>query len=228
MDILKYYEDRAIRAEVFVDANSSDRTLDTCRRHGYHRIETIRNRTGRVETLIEELSERASNDWILRIDDDEIPSDALLHFAQSVITGDAKGVFGFRRLQCGLSKSGLWAAGIFDSPDHVQWRLYNRRSVGFDDTLHSAGITLNTQTFAPSEATLLHLDWIVHSYEERCRKIQSYDQQAENAGTRWRDFYLVEDNAADIASFPLKDGEFKRLRKRLFKAFGPVPRRPAR
>ncbi len=46
---------------------------------------------------------------------------------------------------------------------------------------------------APSTASMIHLDWAVHTYDERKRKMERYDAHIPNAGTRWRSYYLYEE-----------------------------------
>ena len=40
---------------------------------------------------------------------------------------------------------------------------------------------------------MIHLDWMVHSYEERKEKVDRYDAYQSEMGTFWRDYYLFEE-----------------------------------
>jgi glycosyltransferase involved in cell wall biosynthesis len=220
--ILDYYERLGVSVHVFVDSSSTDDTFGIASSRKFHRVEFIENKFGRVEAVIEDMSRRAERDWILRLDDDEVPSLALLRFAQQASMGEPC-VYGIRRLQCGLSKEGFWAAGLFDNSDHIQWRLYDRREVEFETSLHSAGIVVMGAVFAPKEAFMIHLDWIVHSLDERTAKIESYDRQSPMGGSRWKDFYLIEKALLDPQTFALKASELRWLARGLRAKLGLVP-----
>ena len=88
--------------------------------------------------------------------------------------------------------------------DHRQWRLYQPARVEFTRGLHTPGIVWDEQAqavTAPLEASLIHLDWAVHSYDDRRRKMERYDAHTANAGTKWRSYYLYEEEPFVPATF---------------------------
>jgi hypothetical protein len=54
---------------------------------------------------------------------------------------------------------------------------------------------------APSEARMIHLDWALHTYEDRKRKMERYDAHTPEQGTRWRAYYLYEEQSYSRAAF---------------------------
>lgn len=222
--ILDYYRSIGTRAIVFIDDASADNTLRVCRKQNFHGVETIANAAGVVEAVIEEISKRAPSDWVLRFDDDEIPSKKLMDFADAAIRSDITAKYGFRRLQCCLMQNGLFASSVFDSSDHIQWRLYNRRATKYSDKVHTPGIEVDNPVKAPPEAVFLHLDWIVRSYEERQRKVEHYDRYGANLGSMWRHFYILEENEGNLERLlSVKNREFATISDRLLARFGARP-----
>src|ERR1700690_3350940 len=78
--ILRHYARMGLRVIPFVDDSSTDNTLSLCRAHCEH-VEMISNSGGLTETMIQEISERSRTDWILRFDDDELPTNSMIETA---------------------------------------------------------------------------------------------------------------------------------------------------
>jgi glycosyltransferase involved in cell wall biosynthesis len=218
--ILEFYRQVGMRPIVFVDDASVDNTYDVCRRSGF-RTELVSNALGRVEGVIEAISMRSDTDWILRFDDDEVPSIELLLCARELMAGPPDRQFAFRLRHCVLNdRHGLSALRAHEDPPHDQWRLYNRRHVSFTTDIHSPGIVVREGTVGPADAYFLHLQWIVKSFEERQAKIADYDRQVPNAGSSWRPYYLVEEDRIAIRSaYEIDRLEFMRLAARLADRF---------
>jgi glycosyltransferase involved in cell wall biosynthesis len=193
--ILKFYRDNGIPTVVFVDDRSNDGTLETARRWGNETISITNGGTFIAEGMVEGLSRHCPTKWVLRIDDDELPTLALVSFVRELIAGGGNAVWGFPRHQCAVSPTGrLLVAPTISSLEHRQWRLYQPDKVHFISGLHTPGFQWREEPAeAPLEAALIHLDWAVHSYEERRHKMERYDAHTPNQGTRWRSFYLYEE-----------------------------------
>lgn len=201
--ILKFYRGNGIPVVVFVDDRSDDETLRMAR-EGASETVVVTNPAGfAAEGLIEQMSRSCRTKWLLRIDDDELPSRAMMEFVRVAIARGEDQVYGFLRHQCAVSKSGRLLAGTNVSPlDHRQWRLYQPKNVRFIQGVHTPGIEWHGLSGnAPADASLIHLDWAVHSYEDRKRKVERYDAHTPNEGTRWRSFYLYEDQAPGDSNF---------------------------
>lgn len=201
--ILQFYRGNGIPVVVFVDNRSDDETLQVAREWAAETV-AIPNPGGFVaEGLIEQISQACRTKWVLRIDDDELPSRAMMDFVHEVVANGEKKVYGFPRHQCAVSKSGRLLASAKDSPlDHRQWRLYRPAAVRFIHGVHTPGFEWHGPGgVAPLEASLIHLDWAVRSYDERKRKVERYDAHTSNEGTKWRSFYLHEEQPAGDAIF---------------------------
>jgi hypothetical protein len=196
--VLGFYRQHQIPVTVFVDDRSSDGTYALIQRLGPD-IRLIRNPGNVVEDLLPLIAEMCPTRWILRIDDDELPTLAMMQFVQEVIRCGEIAVYGFPRHQCAISPgAGLLSATQYSPTLHGQWRLFQPAQVTFQNSLHSSGLSYDgKRQAAPEPASLIHLDWAFHSYAERLRKVEFYDAHTPGGGTRWRPFYLYEE--ADLA-----------------------------
>jgi glycosyltransferase involved in cell wall biosynthesis len=216
--ILKYYVDMGIPVYVFVDSQTHDGTFDIAKKYAH--AEIINNSKHTIDGAIQEISRGLSAEWILRIDDDELPSEGLLSFISDHLDNYEIEVVGFRRFQCAVSKYGNVLYSKEHSTElHRQFRLFRPSKVHFVHTIHTPGYDLSkSKTFnAPDDAFLIHLDWAVHSYAERLRKIERYDQHTPEGGTCWRSFILYEEeNVLYPHSFArLKAWEFSLVGKEI-------------
>lgn len=206
--ILRYYREHGFAVKLFVDDRSLDDTWRKARELAPDAVPTSNPGGFIAEGLIEEMSRACPTKWLLRIDDDELPSLAMMDFVRNAVRSDAPDVYAFPRQQCAVSRTGaLVKHGEVSPLDHRQWRLYQPARVEFTHGLHTPGIVWDEQAravTAPMEASLIHLDWAVHSYHERRRKMERYDAHTANAGTKWRSYYLYEEE-------PLSPGTFSEL-----------------
>ena len=203
--ILAFYRDHRIPVTVFVHDRSHDHTLDVAERWA-PKVMTLTDPANFVaEGLIEQMSRNCSTKWMLRIDDDELPSLAMMRFVAKVISEDSSTVYNFQRRQCAVSHSGrLLDCTRISAFDHSQWRLYQPAKMSYVNGLHTPGFKVEgdlEQSHAPSEANMIHLDWAVHSYEDRKQKVERYDAHTPNQGTKWRGFYLYEEQSYSPADF---------------------------
>jgi glycosyltransferase involved in cell wall biosynthesis len=228
--ILRHYSRMGLHVTTFVDDSSTDNTLTVCRAHSEH-VETISNPVGRTETMIQEISERSHSDWILRFDDDELPTSFMIETALNLSKGMTERQYAFRLVHCLLDRSDQFSAlRAFERPPggpHDQWRLYNRRAIEFTSAIHTPGIKVKNGTIVSPDIFFLHLQWVVRNYEERLQKVASYDRQASNAGSGWRLYYLIEDNSeAWRTSYPVHLPEFLIVEKELSDRFPNALRLP--
>jgi glycosyltransferase involved in cell wall biosynthesis len=203
--VLGFYRDNGFPVTVFVHDRSEDNTLAVAQRSTATVVPISSPRHFVAEGLIEQMSERCRTKWMLRMDDDELPTLAMMEFVQKAISQEGAVAYGFKRHQCAVSRSGKLLDCTEISPlDHVQWRLYQPARMTYVNGLHTPGFVLDgslKNSHAPSEARMIHLDWSVHTYDERKRKVERYDAHTSNAGTRWRSYYLYEEQASSGESF---------------------------
>ena len=194
--ILEFYREQNVPVTVLVDRRSHDNTFRVAREHCPN-VRWIRNPGTVVEDLMRSVIHASGARWILRVDDDELPSSSLLDFVGQAILNPDLPAFGFLRFQCALSPAGslLWDRQV--SPFvHQQWRLFQPSQVTPCPTLHTSGFLCamsDSEATAPPEASMVHLDWAVRTYKERRMKVARYDAHTANAGSKWRAFYLHEE-----------------------------------
>ena len=215
--ILQYYADNNIPVEVFVDGKTKDSTAATAQK--YAPVKIITNTSSTIDGVIGDISRAASTEWVLRFDDDELPSNALMQFVTSAINCDNADVYGFWRFQCAVSKDGDLLFSKEHSPKlHMQHRLYRPSKVKFISEIHTPGFSLyniarGRHLTAPAMACCIHLDWAVHSYADRLEKVQGYEAHTLGSTSNWRAFYLYEDyinqKQHSFAKFELQ--EFKKI-----------------
>ena len=222
--VLSYYRDRGIQTTVFVDDGSEDDTLTVAGRYAAQAISLPNPHSFLVEGLVELISRTCRTPWLLRVDDDELPSEEMLKWVEQAIHRDDGAVYGFPRHQCAVSRSGKLVQRNTVSPlDHIQWRLYQPSRVTYCRGVHQPGFRWQGESVrAPVEANLIHLDWAVHTYEERRAKIERYDALVPNAGTRWRSYYLYEEQERAEPFFEMPLPEFDKTTQQIAERFRPL------
>jgi glycosyltransferase involved in cell wall biosynthesis len=203
--ILDFYRDHGFPVTVFVHDRSEDDTLAVARRSAATVVPISNPCRFVAEGLIEQMSEHCRTKWMLRIDDDELPTLGMMEFVEKTISEARLLAYAFPRNQCAVSRSGGLLNCTAISPfEHRQWRLYQPARMKYIRGLHTPGFELDgslPESHAPSGASMIHLDWAVHTYEIRKRKMERYDAHIPNEGTRWRSFYLYEERANACESF---------------------------
>lgn len=180
---LEFYKSNDVRVVYAVDRHTSDGTRELIRKYGFRFIE-VQGDQPRVESILPSIAAQIAVPWILRIDDDELPTPNLLEFAASVASGDSVAAYTFPRanLRCNplsgrLERSYFFAFGVDGGFDR-QWRLYRPDSVAYRDELHSAGFLPKMQRNAPDNIYVLHFDWVIRSEAARQRKFKGYERQS--------------------------------------------------
>jgi glycosyltransferase involved in cell wall biosynthesis len=191
--VLDYYKRMGVSPVIFVDARSTDDTFrvasNSCEH--VHLIESPRNW---VEGMVERISRSVTTGWALRVDDDELPSRAVLEMCKGDLSGIAAPVVSFPRRNCGLTRDGQFA---FDgrSEEDRQFRLYRVNVVKYTTDIHSPAIIVDRNLSMRDPHFLIHFDWAVHNYEQRRSKVERYDRIAALAGDRFRKGILFEEDS---------------------------------
>jgi glycosyltransferase involved in cell wall biosynthesis len=215
--MLRYYCENGIGVEVFVDSKSVDSTLEIVR--AYYPARSIGNESTRVGEIIEAMSIAAGSRWVLRLDDDELPSREMLAFVADAIAKDDADAYSFARHQCAVSQSGeMLRSTAISALDHKQYRLYQVKKVRYISAGHTSGFLHEGLRLidAPVDSCMIHLDWAVHSFDERQSKVRRYDAHTPGHGSAWESYYLFETDPALRRSFePLILPEFNSVARRL-------------
>jgi hypothetical protein len=87
---------------------------------------------------------------------------------------------------------------------------------------HTAGFDCNEgeELVAPTASFMIHLDWVVHSREERLNKLVRYDAHTAEHGMAFRDYYLADESPdfhGDLRALPGRD--FRGIGRQLIRRF---------
>ena len=177
---------------VGIDTKSNTETKLVATRYAT-KVIIVENDSAYMENALGQLYPHCSNNWILRIDDDEFVSDGLVLFIKEYLpTLDVEAVafhrkwMRFNKLKNNLEYS-LYPRYGYD----WQWRLFRRDLIKIDTRIHTPGIVFKTHTKAPLSGFIAHMDWIYHDYAARRRKVERY--KTINNNLCHKDYYLYED-----------------------------------
>jgi hypothetical protein len=219
--ICEAYKELGLQPLFILDARSTDDSLNILVAHDA-RIMRVHSEHPRVESLLYAVVPQLSSPWLLRFDDDELPSPGLIRWITANLETLETSVVGFpRQWVARLPSSGAWmmtrccrAGGDWGSDR--QYRLFRPRAVEPTDEVHTRGFHATGTIEAPEDAAIFHFDWLVRSYDERLRKIEVYEQQKKGRGMRFRDYYLPEDHDTSFYEFvPLNDSLIQQVSERL-------------
>ena len=222
--LIDHYDELGIPVMFAVDARTSDGTREVITNKGGNFVDVFGEHP-RVESLMYDIVAKVKSPWILRLDDDEVPSPALLRFVEKAIDGSTEFTWGFPRVSLRYDKgrrelqySQFLAVGPIGGADR-QWRLFSRDGVTLIDCLHTPGFVPNSKRLAPADAMLFHFDWVLRSLGERIKKVRSYEAQDPVSARALASFALYEMVPESWHMFvKLTYGPYVKLAKKLFHA----------
>ena len=95
--VLGFYRDHGFPVTVFVHDQSEDNTLAIAKRSTATVVSISNPRHFVAEGLIEQMSEHCRTKWMLRIDDDELPTLGMMEFVRKAIAEEDAVAYGFAR-----------------------------------------------------------------------------------------------------------------------------------
>jgi hypothetical protein len=187
---LAAYRKLGVEPLYIVDARSDDRTEVLLRSAGARTALCCMEADFPEGGMIEFASHLVEHDWILRIDDDEFPSQRLLVWAEETGCRASVDCWSLSRLPLLRYEGGI-KYGRLRSLHHSgkefidpQNRLYRHRRVEYCDELHSAGFKTHRMHFAPADAFLVHCEVLLKNAKERLEKLRRYEAGA--PGSSWK------------------------------------------
>jgi hypothetical protein len=217
--IAREYARLALKPRYFIDGRSSRlfRSLSTALLAPTAMIFPLGES---IEEILPQIVSASSARWMLRIDDDEAPSSALVAWLTQMRPPAGKTVVALpRRAVRFEDDTAVYARSIPKVVEHdYQHRCFVREGVVFDPALHTAGIkyALSDVIYAPPECCLYHFDWIVRTRAEREAKLSRYERLAPGSWSKFISQYLPEDfSRSDYDYAPVNDLHAIRLAKRL-------------
>lgn len=220
-DLAEYYFSHGCNPVFLVDSRTSDNTIDKLVECG-GRVVRLRIGPPYVEGMISRIKEFVSTPWVLRVDDDEVPSEALIAYLKrfapnaeerivSVVrrwlrfTGDNTLVYSSLR---------SWDWERSQHGEDRQFRLFDSGKVEYVDTIHTPGLHVDRVIAAPVECCLYHFDWILRSEARRIEKMRRYDLQTPGAGSSMLKFYHPEAITTWDHLEPVEDERISSLARR--------------
>lgn len=173
-----------------------------------------------IEEILPQIVAASNARWMLRIDDDEAPSSALVAWLTQMRSPAGKTIIALPRYAVRFEDdTAVYARSIPNVVEHdYQHRCFVREGVAFDATLHTAGLKYapSDVVYAPPECCLYHFDWIVRTRAERAAKLSRYERLAPGSWSEFVSQYLPENfSRSDYDYAPLNDLDAIRLARRL-------------
>ncbi len=236
------YRSLGLRPLYMLDSRSTDDTAAVLRAAGAD-VVAVEPEVDRVEGMIGFIATMCRGTrWVLRLDDDEFPSAAMLAWIAANLGDTTRAIISFPRWPCLVGDDGVPCYATvepffwrWERPDlcDPQPRLFRPDRVSYGNTaIHSPGFDIAAEGFAPAAAQFCHFDWVVRTAAERIAKIRDYEAQSAGAGLEYLHQYLPE------AATP---GRYRRLKiedpgiaalarrlseERLTRLLGPCPISP--
>jgi GT2 family glycosyltransferase len=206
-----------------VNGRTSDGTRALLARKGAAFIESSDDQP-QAETLIGDIFARTDSEWILQLNDDELPTPWLLDFVDRAVLlgvpawGLPRAHFRYdperRELQYSQFLVPFGDYGDYDR----QWRLFARSNVNLDQPHHS-GIVRKEGRAAPSAALIFHFGWVLHSRPERLEKVSAQEEQDRATGQAYSHSQLCETIPESWHMFmPLGDEKYRTFAERLYRS----------
>ena len=171
----------------------------------------------RVEAMLAVSRHAVETDWVVRLDDDELPSRALIDWLDSSLPAIEEPSLAVSRRDAQFSGGRLCFSRLEDYYFHPQdptylnpqWRVFRPHDVCFSESIHTAGFDRPSLRTVPDWAFFVHFDWILRSFEQRRTKLARYERQSAGAGWKYAHFYLMELHApGDLRWTPFETAEF--------------------
>jgi glycosyltransferase involved in cell wall biosynthesis len=214
--MLDHYRSLGVEPLVILDDASQDGTEMLLRQKGAEYVKAHAD-VPRVEALVRSIPLFVQSDWVVRLDDDELPAGWLCAWAAMQARRAKVTVFGFERrwirlrLDGGLDYSNhpliVSPQGVLDT----QWRMFRPNAMQFRSDIHTPGFFVpKGRLIAPRKAFIAHFNWLVRSVGERRQQIVDYDRQQPDAGTRFGAIKAWEDvDERDHRFAPMERREFE-------------------
>ena len=181
-----YFSSLGINPLYVLDSKRKERRAEV-EQHLGHDVPIVDNPGNYIEASFQNLAALSPTDWILRIDCDEAPNQALLAHAARFVAKPTD-------IYCGYDRDDIIRRGecfeklkysplFFDS----QFRLFNRTKVKFVHQVHTPGFHVSKWKLplfplwhGPLNARIYHLQRNFISPQQRAEKAARYDQSGQN------------------------------------------------
>lgn len=134
--------------------------------------------------------------WVLRLDDDEFPTRAMLGFVAEKARESADCTYSFSREWVVMRKGRPTFYRIprfYCGNDHydLQHRMILNEGLAFDHQIHTVGIDhVRPLIGAPPTCFVAHFDCLLKSADQQLAKVRRYETIEEGSAWRYADLYL--------------------------------------
>jgi len=199
--IIDYYRRHNIDPLFIVDTRTIDNTRNIIARADLKYLEFTPRGDFPEAGMIQFGAENASTEWVIRIDDDELPSINLLNWVEQIGSRSRNQCWFISRKELFrrgddvfYSRSiGKYPIPNFQNKLHPMARLFHIHRVKFQEELHTSGFEeLNLFNFAPDDCFIIHLNCLIHTMLVRLNKIKFYEKLKPGSTWQLSDEYLPE------------------------------------
>ena len=198
---LAEYRRLGVEPLYIVNSRSKDETLALLEAGGAETA-VITPRGDFVEAgIIEAACALSKSEWVLRMDDDEFPSAALLDWIESVGVNSIRAAWNVSRRDLFLQNGQLFysrrrtAYNSSELPSYLagHMRLHRTAGLQFSERVHTAGLANQGPIgFAPKSCFFIHCADLLLSRAQRLNKIRKYETIEAGSAWRFADEYLPE------------------------------------
>lgn len=189
--VIDFYGALGVSVLFALDTRSSDGTRDLLSARSARFIE-VSGEHRRLESVMPDILAKVDSEWILRVDDDELPTPGLLEFVDQAVRYSAQYVWSFPRAELRYDAQigtlqysqfisfGSLAHGLHPLAhvfQNLHDRLFTRRGIELRDLLHTPGFVPKMPRTSRPDALIFHFDWVLRSLAERIEKLRSYEAQ---------------------------------------------------
>lgn len=199
--VLDWYQQHKLEPLFIVDARTKDGTRNLIHQYGFNFKEFLPRGDYPEAGMLEFGAEQSETDWILRLDDDELPNQSLLDWVGEIGIKSKNQCWYISRREL-FSKNnkifysrslGKYPLAEHPSVLHPVARLYNRKRVKFIEEIHTTGLQdLYLYNFAPEENFIIHFNCLVHSLKDRLKKLEFFESLNPEFSWSLSDEYLPE------------------------------------
>ena len=200
-DVLGFYRRIGYAPLIVVDQRTKDNTREIIQANGFSHLEFCPNSDYPEAGMLEFAASQCERDWILRLDDDELPSDSLLVWVRDFALNTKNQAWFIPRREIFNRDGKLYYSRSFgrypleSAPKrlHPMARLFNRKRVKFHEELHTTGLKeLKFYNFAPDQCFIAHLNCLINPFNTRIKKIKHYESIKPGSTWQLSDEYLPE------------------------------------
>lgn len=200
-EFLSFFRRLGVEPFYVVDSRSRDGTRAVLQGMNADFVEYAPSADFPEAGMIEYGSRRSGGRWILRLDDDEFPTRALLDWAQATATHSLNQLWFVSRRELFRYNGEIFYSRAparyshRENPHYLQpqARLHHVDRNTYIERIHTTGVEHPTfYSFAPQTAFIAHCRCLLRSSEERLQRLKKYESIEEFSSWKLADEYLPE------------------------------------